>query len=742
MDTTLQDRESALGTLSENAMTVLKSRYLKKDENGRVVETPDEMFHRVARSIAKIDALYDPNADVEKIKNEFYEMISNLEFLPNSPTIMNSGTDLGQLSACFVLPIDDSIESIFDAVKQTALIHKSGGGTGFSFSNLRPKNDSVKSTGGIASGPVSFMQVFDSATEVIKQGGRRRGANMGILSVEHPDIIDFIRSKEDGRSFNNFNISVALTDKFMEAVERNEGYDLITPRTKQVVKRIPAREVFDLIVNLAWKNGEPGIVFIDRINLFNPTPDVGAIESTNPCGEQPLLPYESCNLGSINLSKMVENGKINFQRLKNTVKIAVHFLDNVIDANKYPLSEIERMTKANRKIGLGVMGFADMLLQMNIPYNSEEAITVAEEVMKAIQETSKEATSELAEKRNCFPNYYGSIYNNPDGIKVRNATTTTIAPTGTLSIIAGCSSGIEPLYAICFSRNVLDGKRLIEINPLFEKIAKESGFYSDDLIKKITIKGSIKNIDEVPEDVKKIFMTAHDITPEWHIRMQSAFQKYTDNAVSKTVNFPHNAVKDDIKKVYMLAYNLSCKGVTVYRDGSREKQVLETEKTEKARNNEKHEKKQNLDKAVGLRLRKKTGCGTIYTKIFSGEDSEPFEIFITLGKAGGCAAAFTEGLARSCSLALKYGASMEELEEQLIGISCHKQEGFGRLKTLSCIDAVAKSLREIIGENEEITFPPTQGASFRLGACPKCGSQVMHTEGCIRCVSCDFSQCE
>lgn len=725
--------------LSPNALKVLEKRYLRKDEKGKIIETPEQMFLRVAEAVAKVDALYDPNVDVQKTEEEFYRVMVNLEFLPNSPTLMNAGTELGQLSACFVLPVEDSIDSIFDAVKATALIHKSGGGTGFSFSKIRPKNDAVKSTGGIASGPVSFMRVFDVATEVIKQGGRRRGANMGILRVDHPDIIEFITAKEESSAFNNFNISVALTDRFMKALERGEDYELINPRTNEVVKKLPARDVSELIISMAWKNGEPGIMFIDRINEFNPTPHIEEIESTNPCGEQPLLPYESCNLGSINLSKMVKDGKLDYDKLIRTVRITVHFLDNIIDVNKYPLPQIESITKANRKIGLGVMGFADMLIKLGIPYDSEEAINLAEKIMKIIQEESRKASSELAEARGCFPNFKGSIYDVPGGIKLRNASLTTIAPTGSISIIAGCSSGIEPLYAICYIRNVLDGQRLIEINPLFERMAKEEGFYSEDLMGKIAEKGSLKDIYDIPTHIKRIFVTAHDIAPEWHVRMQAAFQKYTDNAVSKTVNFPNSAKVDDVRRVYMLAYKLRCKGVTVYRDASREEQVLETKKTEMERKSQKT-KKPTPEKAYGVRLRKRTGCGNIYTKVFNNEYNEPFEIFITLGKAGGCAAAFTEGLARACSLALKYGVTLKELEDELMGISCHKQEGIGQNKVLSCIDAVAKSIEEMFGQKDNQKIGDEKSNS--LGACPTCGSQVIYSEGCLRCVSCNYSQCD
>ena len=560
--------------LSANAKVVLEKRYLLKDEKGEIVETPEQMFSRVAHVVASADKIYNPKAKLEALEDEFYQKLSNLEFLPNSPTLMNAGTEIGQLSACFVLPIYDSMESIFNTLKNMALIHQSGGGTGFSFSRLRPKDDVVKSTGGIASGPISFMRVFDEATEIIKQGGRRRGANMGILRIDHPDILEFIKAKEKEGFLTNFNTSVAITDEFMEALETGKKYDLINPRTHQMVKSLPAQEIFEQLVLTTWKVGDPGIIFTDEINRHNPTPHSGEIEGTNPCGEQPLLPYESCNLGSINLATMVSADRINWDKLRKTVKTAIHFLDNVIDVNKFIFPKIEEVTKKNRKIGLGVMGFADMLIQLNIPYNSEEALSIADELMKYISHEVTEQSLALSKEKGSFQNFKGSIWEKKGFQSMRNASLLTIAPTGTISIIAGTSSGIEPLFALSFYREVMDGFRLLEVNTAFQKRLKEEEIYSESLIKKIAQRGSIQQFDEIPQHHKNIFKTAFDIPPEWHIKMQSVFQRHCDNAVSKTINLPSDASTEEVKKSFLFAHQLQCKGITIYRYGTKRAQVL------------------------------------------------------------------------------------------------------------------------------------------------------------------------
>jgi ribonucleoside-diphosphate reductase alpha chain len=567
----LREKLGITPKLTVNALEVLKARYLLRDEQENITETPTKLFERVAKAIAQVDKTFGGNP--EKTEKTFYQMMAKLEFLPNTPTLFNAGTDIGQLSACFVLPVHDSLDGIFTTVKNMALIEQTGGGVGFNFSKLRPKGDLVRSTKGVASGPVSFMRIFDTSTEVIKAGGKRRGAMMGILRVDHPDVLEFIVAKQNPALLSNFNVSVAVTDEFMQAVEADEAYWLVNPRNGEKVKRLKARDVWRLMARSAWASGDPGVVFIDEINRHNPTPKVGRIESTNPCGEQPLLPYESCNLGSINLSRMVENGKISWKKLRETVRNAVHFLDNVVDTNFYPLKEIAKITRANRKIGLGVMGFADMLILLGVPYDSEEGLKLGEQVMRFIEEEAHKKSVEIAEARGSFPNFEKSVWKKRYGA-FRNATVTTVAPTGTISIIAGCSSGIEPLFAVSFMRNVLGGARLFETNALFEEIAKARGFYSAELLEEIARTGSVQKTAGVPDDVKRLFVTALDIDPVWHVKMQAAFQRFTDNAVSKTVNLPSEAKVEDVREIYDLAWRLKCKGVTVFRYGSKPEQVL------------------------------------------------------------------------------------------------------------------------------------------------------------------------
>lgn len=801
-------------SITDNGKTVLKRRYLSKDEKGKACESPEELFARVAINISLADRKYDENADLGKTAKEFYELMANCDFMPNSPTLMNAGRALQQLSACFVLPIDDDMNSIMQTLFDTVMVHKSGGGTGFSFSRLRPNGSRIRTTSGTSPGPLSFIRMYNNTTEEIKQGGTRRGANMGILRVDHPDIITFIYAKQSNQAITNFNLSVAVTDKFMQAVHKNQYYNLINPHTKtrytleqlsliqhQIHKDAPslrissdnkkvvnvhtdeeigvvrdgdillnARKVFDSIVKLAWNNGEPGIIFIDKMNGANPTPDLGDIESTNPCGEQPLLPYESCNLGSINLANMVKKGEMDYDRLRKVIHTTVHFLDNVIDMNKYPLKQIESMTLANRKIGLGVMGFADTLIQLGIPYNSDKGIKLGEKIMKFVDEESKKASAELAKKRGVFPNFKNSMYDKSSKnfkgkeILLRNATTTTIAPTGSISIIAGASSGVEPLFAIAFKRmNILHkGDELIEVNPLFEKTAKDKGFYSKEIMDEVCEQGTIHKIEKIPKEIRKYFVTSHDISPEYHIKMQAAFQRHTDNAVSKTVNFPNSATEEGIRKVYEMAYELNCKGVTVYRDGSREEQVLNIMKEKKAGKEQEKKpvavKKKRPDLTVGATRKLITGCGNLYVTINQDENGEIFEVFNQIGKAGGCANSQAEAIGRLTSLALRSGVHSKEIIKELRGISCHRPFGFGPNRVLSCADAIGKAIGQQIKEaGIALPPPPAQSAlstytekpsvgqieEIRLtGACPLCGGPLMHVEGCITCgANCGYSEC-
>ena len=757
--------------LSDNALKVLEKRYLKKDDDGKIVETPSDMFRRVAKNIATADFYYKKSeSQATETEEEFFEAMANLEFLPNSPTLMNAGRDLQQLSACFVLSIDDSMESIFETIKDTAIIHKSGGGTGFSFSRLRAKNSPVRSTGGISSGPVSFMKVFNAATQAVKQGGTRRGANMGILRVDHPDILEFITCKENDKEITNFNISIAITEDFVKKAINNEDYELIDPHTKTCVQKLKAKEVLDLIIKMAWKNGEPGIVFIDRINKDNPTPQSGMIESTNPCGEQPLLPYESCNLGSINLSKMVAGGEIDWDKLDDTIAMAVHFLDNVIDMNSYPLKRIEETTKSNRKIGLGVMGFADMLFMLGVGYDSEDAIQLAEKIMKFILDKSRTASEALASERGAFPNFEKSIYAERSR-PLRNATLTTIAPTGTLSIIANCSSGIEPIFAISYVRNIMDNTKLIEVHPYFKEVAEERGFYSAELMNIIAKKGSIRGLEEIPEDVQRLFVTAHDTPAVAHIRMQAAFQKYTNNAVSKTVNLPHDATIEDVREIYMLAYKTGCKGLTIYRDNSREEQVLNKQVSESAPKSAASVAMKIIPRprphvTIGTTTKIATGCGNLYVTINEDEQGLPFEVFTSMGKAGGCAMSQLEALGRLVSLAFRSGIDTNSIIEQLRGIRCPSPSWEKGGRIFSCSDAIARVIERRVQDHKakdiHAAATPQQALAQAapstgedtvskaakavktgniVGVCPDCGSALWHVEGCMVCNSCGYSKC-
>ena len=752
-----------------NAKTVLERRYLAKDKDGNVIETIEELFHRVASTIAEADAAYGSTGDeIRELEERFYNMMTEREFMPNSPTLMNAGRPLGQLSACFVLPVEDSMADIFDTVKYAALVHQSGGGTGFSFSRLRPEGSIVRSTGGVASGPVSFMKVFNAATEAVKQGGTRRGANMGMLRVDHPDILKFIDCKENNNEINNFNISVAITDKFMKAVENGTEYELINPQNGEVKGTLDARSVFDKIVDAAWRNGEPGVVFIDEMNRYNPTPSLGEIESTNPCGEQPLLPYEACNLGSINLGLCVADDDgiptIDYERIARIVRDAVHFLDNVIDVNHYPLPKIDENTRRTRKIGLGIMGFADMLLKLGVPYNSVEAEKAAEEVMSLIQSEGRAASAELAAERGVFPAWKESVFGE-EGFAVRNATVTTIAPTGTISIIADASGGCEPMFAFAFTKNVMDGDKLLVCNELLVEKLKEAGIYSEALMHRIAEEGTLAHISEIPEEIRRVFVCAHDISPEWHIRIQAAFQKYTDNAVSKTINFPNSATREEVKQAYLLAYKLGCKGTTVYRDGSRDSQVLTT-------GTAKDEKPVEIPAPLfgnimprprpsmtwGATEKVKIGCGSLFITV-NRDEHGLCEVFTSTGKGGGCPSQ-SEATARLVSIALRSGISQKEILAQLKGIRCPSTVRQQGMKCTSCPDAIARTIEkmskmlnaETFGMNEEPAEEekpagkaaangnkPILGADDKLH-CPECGKVLRHEGGCTVC-DCGFSHC-
>jgi len=740
--------------LSDNALTVLQRRYLTKDAHGRVVETPKELFIRVARSIAEADRNYSVDDDtVEKTASRFFEVMARLEFLPNSPTLMNAGKPLGQLSACFVLPVGDSMEEIFETNKNAALIHKSGGGTGFSFSRLRPRNSIVASTSGIASGPVSFMKVFNASTEAVKQGGARRGANMGILRVDHPDILEFIACKDDPGEVTNFNISVAVTNSFMAAVEEDIDYPLIDPRTGEVhyidgrEARLNAREVFASIVEHGWRTGEPGIIFIDRMNEANPTFPHETIEATNPCGEQPLPPYDSCNLGSINLGKFVRDplpadysrsdpsGGIDWTRLATVVRTGVHFLDNVIDQTRYPIKQIETKSRKNRRIGLGVMGWADLLAMLELPYNSHEAQTLGSAIMAFIGEEARKHSSELAKSRGKFPNWENSIFGR-DNIAMRNATVTTIAPTGTLSIIADCSSGIEPYYAMAHERNVLGGTRLVETNSLFEKQAREEGFYTDELAETLAHRRSISSIERIPESVRAVFLTAVDISPEDHVKMQAAFQHHCDSSVSKTINFAESATREDIRTAFLEAYLTGCKGVTVYRDNSRPSQVLRTVSVSPPTDYREHTVAKRPTKLDGFTEKIRTGYGTLYITVNLNE-GRPFEVFAQIGKSGYTTMADTEAICRLISLALRGGIEVGDIIRQLRGIGGANQVFADGARIFSIPDAIAQVLNRHFGTGEA-SDPDDQPVAE---ICPECGGAMFFEAGCFSCRSCGYSTC-
>lgn len=730
-------------SLSLNARTVLERRYLKKDPDGKVIETPEEMFRRVARHIAAAENAYGGADDALKMEELFYRMMTRFVFLPNSPTLMNAGRRLGQLAACFVLPVEDSLEGIFAALRNAALIHKSGGGTGFSFSRLRPRDSRVGSTGGVASGPVSFMKIFNTATEQVKQGGTRRGANMAILRVDHPDVLDFIDCKKHNSNLNNFNISVGVTDAFMEAVQEGTTYTLTNPQDNSKAGELNAADVYQRLIERAWENGDPGIVFLDRINDENPTPALGSIESTNPCGEQPLLPFEACNLGSINLARFAidtpSGPSLDFEGLKETIWLAVRFLDNTIDQSRYPLAEITRLVQANRKIGLGVMGFADLLFQLQIPYNSEEALGFAEKLMAFINEEAHAASRHLAEVRGVFPNYENSVFRHREGCRYRNATVTTIAPTGTLSIIAGCSSGIEPLFALSFIRNVMDNDQLLEVNPCFEQTARQRGFYSDELMGKVARKGTIAGIAEIPEEVRRIFVTAHDVSPEWHVRMQAAFQKFTDNAVSKTVNLPRDATVKDVLHVYNLAHQLGCKGITIYRDGSKENQVLALADKSKPASSFMTAVQERPETLEGFTTKIRTGLGQLYVTVTEYE-GRPFEVFATIGKSGRSTAAKAEAIGRLVSLALRAAVPVEDIVEQLTGIGGEHpvfQEGG---LVLSIPDAIARVLDKRYRRRNP-GGKANQKNALLGEICPECSQTISFEEGCMTCHFCGFTKC-
>ena len=759
---TTATRPPRVGKWTEQALRVLRERYLTR-EGDATQETPEEMCWRVATAIAQGEGRWGKSpAVVHEIAGAFYDLMVDGKFLPNSPTLMNAGKGNHlQYSACYVLPVGDSMEEIFDAVKSAAIIHKSGGGTGFAFSRLRQKDAVVTSTGGKASGPVSFLRVFNGATEAVKQGGTRRGANMGILRIDHPDVLEFIECKLDG-GIVNFNISVAATDRFMDAIQKDEEYELIAPHNGEVVSRLPAREVFDRIVRAAWQTGDPGMVFLDRINASpaNPTPEIGLVEATNPCGEQPLLPNEACNLGSINVAQFARrqpDGEwaVDWTELERVVRLSVRFLDDVIEVNPYPLPEIDETVKANRRIGLGVMGWADLLFRMGIPYDSQPALDLGDRIMAFINEKAHDQSAKLAEERGPFPNWARSIYKH--GRPLRNSTVTTIAPTGTISMIAGCSSGVEPAFAVAFTHKV--GDRVLPFtNPIFAEVARERGFYSDALMEEVAKRGVVHGLPGVPDDVQRVFVTAHEVSFEWHVRHQGAFQKHTDNGVSKTINLPNSATVDDVARAYLLAWELGCLGITVFRDGCKEG-VLHVG-TKAGRADKRGDAAAPAPPAVvkprprsltGRTYRVETPLGTAYIVVNEHGDGEPFEVFVSVGKAGSDTMAVAEAMGRLISLALRMPSPLstkrrlEEVVAQLTGIGGGRPLGFGPQRVLSLPDGIARVLAEHLGHGRVEEAEPPAAAAAKLVAgdiCPECGQATfVYEEGCKKCYGCGFNEC-
>ena len=760
-----ETRPSKVGIWTDSALRVLRERYLLRDQQGEVIETPEEMCWRVAQSIAAGEARYGRSpAAVHEVATAFYETMVDGYFVPNSPTLMNAGKGNGlQYSACYVLPVGDSMEEIFESVKAAAIIQQSGGGTGFAFSRLRPKDDIVASTRGRASGPVSFLRVFNSATEAVKQGGTRRGANMGILRIDHPDVLEFIDCKLDG-GITNFNISVAVTDAFMDALAKGADYDLINPHSGEVTQRLSAREVFDRIVRAAWRTGDPGMVFIDRINASpaNPTPELGTIEATNPCGEQPLLPNEACNLGSLNVSKFARQDaagewSVDWEEMERVIRLAVRFLDDVIEMNPYPLPQIDETVKSNRRIGLGIMGWADLLFTLGIPYDSQEAIDLADRLMLFVKETSHDQCGKLAEERGPFPNWNHSIYRNVR--PMRNSTVTTIAPTGTISMIAGCSSGIEPIFALAFQHRVKnpDGERVLTfVNETFERLAKQQGFFSDALMEEIVKRGTLHGIPGTPEAANRVFKTSHEIGYEWHVRHQAAFQRSTDNGVSKTINLPNDATEEDVASAYRLAWELGCLGITVFRDGCKGEQVLHVGIKDKPAAvpgaSGPVVVKPRPHSLSGRTYRSETPIGTAFITVNETAEAEPFEVFVQVGKGGSDTMAVAEALGRLISLTLRLPSPMspqrrlEEVISQLSRIGGAQPLGFGKGKVLSLPDALARTLAEHTGQLKPSSEAPPAARAHdqrRIGdLCRECGQATfVYEEGCKKCLSCGYNEC-